>query len=76
MTSGQRSLRSIRNSENLYPLSESTYVFYMFPGCEDLGNAGIVKTLEGVAVIDTDVRTVDQRFATLQVSGRSLHVGK
>ncbi len=75
MTSGQRSLRSIRNSENLYPLSESPYV-HMFPGCEDLGNVGIVKTLEGVVVIDTDVRTVDQRFAALQVSSRYLHLGK
>jgi cyclase len=53
----------IKKDENLYQLSELTYV-YMFPTYEDLGNAGIVKTREGVVVIDTDVRTVDQLFAT------------
>ncbi|MEI9479280.1 MAG: MBL fold metallo-hydrolase [Deltaproteobacteria bacterium] len=54
----------IKKSENLYQLSDSTYA-YMFPNYEDLGNAGIVKTEEGVVVIDDDVRTVDQLFATL-----------
>ena len=54
----------IKKNENLYQLSESTYV-YLFPTYEDLGNAGIVKTSEGVVVIDTDVRTVDQLFATI-----------
>ncbi len=51
-------------SENLYQLSDSTYVL-IFPKYEDLGNTGIVKTDEGVVVIDTDVRTVDELFATL-----------
>jgi len=54
----------IKKDENLVQLSDSTYV-YMFPDYEDLGNAGIVKTEEGVVVIDDDVRTVDQLFATL-----------
>jgi cyclase len=54
----------IKKNENLYQLSDSTYV-YMFPDYEDLGNAGIVKTEEGVVVIDDDVRTVDQLFVTL-----------
>jgi cyclase len=54
----------IKKDENLVQLSDSTYV-YMFPDYEDLGNAGIVKTGEGVVVIDNDVRTVDQLFATL-----------
>ncbi|UCF55991.1 MAG: MBL fold metallo-hydrolase [Deltaproteobacteria bacterium] len=54
----------IKETENLYQLSDSTYMFIV-PIYEDLGNAGIVKTDEGVVVIDTDVRTVDQFFATL-----------
>ena len=54
----------IKKSENLYQLSDSTYVF-IFPTYEDLGNAGIVATEEGVVIIDNDVRTVDQLFATL-----------
>jgi len=54
----------IKKSENLYQISDSTYVF-LFPTYEDLGNAGIVETDEGVVVIDNDVRTVDQLFATL-----------
>jgi len=54
----------IKKNENLYQLSDSTYA-YMFPDYEDLGNAGIVKTGEGVVVIDDDVRTVDQLFTTL-----------
>lgn len=55
---------TIKKTENLYQLSDSTYAF-IFPQYEDLGNAGIVKTEEGVVVIDTDVRTVDELFATL-----------
>ncbi len=54
----------IKKNEDLYQLSDSTDAC-MFPDYEDLGNAGIVKTGEGVVVIDNDVRTVDQLFATL-----------
>ncbi len=54
----------IKKTENLYQLSDSVYGF-IFPQYEDLGNAGIVVTDEGVVIIDTDVRTVDQLFATL-----------
>jgi len=54
----------IKKGDNLYQLSESTYGF-IFPEYDDLGNAGIVKTEEGVVIIDTDVRTVDQLFDTL-----------
>ena len=54
----------VKKTENLVQLSDSTYV-YMFPDYEDLGNAGIVITRDGVVVIDDDVRTVDQLFTTL-----------
>jgi cyclase len=54
----------IKKSQQLYQLSDTTYVF-MFPEDEELGNAGIVVTSEGVVVIDCDVRTVDELFATL-----------
>ncbi len=54
----------IQKTENLYQLSDSVYGF-IFPQYEDLGNAGIVITDEGVVIIDTDVRTVDNLFATL-----------
>jgi glyoxylase-like metal-dependent hydrolase (beta-lactamase superfamily II) len=37
----------------------------MVPEDEELGNAGIVATSEGVVVIDCDVRSVDELFATL-----------
>ena len=53
-----------KKNDNLYQLSDSTYTF-IFPTYDDLGNAGIVKTNEGVVVVDNDVRTVDQLFATL-----------
>lgn len=60
----------IKKTENLYQLSDSTYVF-IFPNYEDLGNAGIVKTDEGMVVIDNDIRTVDQLFVTLpQISDK------
>jgi cyclase len=54
----------IKKSEHLYQLSDTTYVF-MFPEDEELGNAGIVLTREGVVVIDCDVRSVDELFAIL-----------
>lgn len=54
----------IKKGENIYLLSDSVYAF-IFPSCEDLGNAGIITTKEGAVVIDTDVRSVDQLFATL-----------
>ncbi len=54
----------IQKTENLYQLSDSVYVF-IFPQYEDLGNAGIVITDEGVVIIDTDVRTVDDLFEIL-----------
>lgn len=54
----------IHKGENLYQLSNSVY-FLTFPQYEDLGNEGIVETDEGVVVIDSDVRTVDELFATL-----------
>ena len=41
----------IKNGENRYQLSQSTCVF-MFPEYEDLGNAGIVATEEGVILND------------------------
>lgn len=41
-----------KRSENLCQLSDSTFAF-IFP-YEDVGNAGIVKSEEGVVVIDTD----------------------
>lgn len=54
----------VQNSRNLYQLSHSAYAF-LFSQYEDVGNAGIVKTEEGVVVIDTDIRTVDELFVTL-----------
>ncbi len=54
----------IKKSENLYQISDSVYVL-TFPEYEDLGNEGIVETDEGVIVIDADVRTVDELFATV-----------
>jgi cyclase len=54
----------IQKSENLYQISDSVYVL-TFPKYEDLGNEGIVETDEGVVVIDSDVRAVDELFATV-----------
>jgi len=54
----------IQKSENLYQISDSVYVL-TFPEYEDLGNEGILETDEGVVVIDADVRTVDELFATV-----------
>ncbi|MFB3884970.1 MAG: MBL fold metallo-hydrolase [Thermodesulfobacteriota bacterium] len=54
----------IQKTGNLYQLSDSVYGF-VFPQYEDLGNAGIVITDEGVVIIDTDVRSVDILFSTL-----------
>jgi cyclase len=50
--------------KNLRQLSNSTYA-YVFHEVEDIANAGIVVTDEGVVVIDNDMHTVDQLFATL-----------
>jgi cyclase len=50
--------------ENLHQLSDTTYAV-IFPECEDLGNAGVIVTDDGVVVIDTDVRTYEWLFARL-----------
>jgi cyclase len=52
------------DNKNLRQLSNSTYA-YVFHEVEDIANAGIVVTDEGVVVIDNDMHTVDQLFATL-----------
>ncbi len=52
-------------NKNLYELAPSVYAS-VFPEYDDLGNGGIVVTDEGVALIDTDVRTVDRISAMLR----------
>ncbi len=50
--------------KNIRQLADKTFAV-VFPEYEDLGNAGIVVTDDGVVVIDTDVRTYEWLFATL-----------